>query len=75
MDKEAAEEMRKRAMENLSETKRRNKSEQGGTKQKVRKGGNATLEYLREKGEGEGRKRKNIKRRKYEIGERTHGIG
>ena len=53
VDKEAAEEMRKRAMENLSETKRRNKSEQGGTKQKVRKGGNATLEYLKEKGERE----------------------
>lgn len=53
VDKEAAEEMRKRAMENLSETKRRNEGDQSGPKRKVRKGGNSTFEYLREKGEKE----------------------
>ncbi|XP_046863333.1 reticulocyte-binding protein homolog 2a-like [Xenia sp. Carnegie-2017] len=52
-DKEAAEEIRRRAMENLSETRKRNESEQGGARKKVRKGGYSTLEFLREKWEKE----------------------
>ena len=52
-DKVAAEEMRKRAMETLSETKKRNECEDNGRKRKVRKGGNAALEFLKEKGEKE----------------------
>lgn len=49
----AAEETRRRAMETLSETKKRNESEDNGRKRKVRKGGNAALEFLKEKGEKE----------------------
>jgi hypothetical protein len=48
-DKVAAGEIRKRAMENLSQTKKRNEGEQGGRKRKVRKGGSPTLEFLKEK--------------------------
>ena len=40
-------------MENLSETRKRKESEQGGARKKVRKGGDSTLEFLREKGEKE----------------------
>ena len=40
-------------MENLSETKKRNEDQQGGRKCKVRKGGDSTLQYLKEKGERE----------------------
>lgn len=57
-DKEAAEEMRKRAMENLSQTKKRSANEQDGPKRKYRKGGNSALEYLKEKGEKERKKLK-----------------
>ena len=52
-DKMAAEETRRRAMETLSETKKRNEGEDNGRKRKVRKGGNAALEFLKEKGEKE----------------------
>ena len=52
-NKEAAEEIRKSAMENLPETKKRNEDQQGGRKCKVRKGGDSTLQYLKEKGERE----------------------
>lgn len=50
-DKVAAEEIRKIAMEKLSETKKRKEDEQGGKKRKVRKGADSALEYLREKSE------------------------
>lgn len=53
LTKMAAEETRRRAMETLSETKKRNESEDNGRKRKVRKGGNAALEFLKEKGEKE----------------------
>lgn len=50
-DKVAAAEVRKRAMESLSETKNERKMNKGKKKRKVRKGADSALEYLREKAE------------------------
>ncbi|CAB4017545.1 Hypothetical predicted protein [Paramuricea clavata] len=53
-DHMAGQEMRKRAMETLSETKKRNtKIDQDSPKRKVRKGGNTALAFLAEKAEKE----------------------
>ena len=50
----AAQEMRHKAMEKLSETKKRKANGEGsGMKKKVRRGGNPTLEFLKEKAEKE----------------------
>ena len=58
--------MRKRTMQNLSQTKKRSAYEKGGLKRKYRKGGKFALKYLKEKGE-------EVKRRKYQIGKGTYG--
>ncbi|XP_046864768.1 stress response protein NST1-like [Xenia sp. Carnegie-2017] len=52
-DKLAAEEMRKRAMEHLAETKQREENDEGPVKKKVRRGGDSTLDFLKEKAEKE----------------------
>ena len=53
-DQMAGQEMRKRAMETLSETQKRNtKIDQDSPKRKVRKGGNTALAFLAEKAEKE----------------------
>ena len=53
-DQMAGQEMRKRAMETLSETQKRNpKINQDGPKRKVRKGGDTALAFLAEKAEKE----------------------
>ena len=53
-DQMAGQEMRKRAMETLSETQKRNpKKDQDGPKRKVRKGGDTALAFLAEKAEKE----------------------
>ena len=63
-DQMAGQEMRKRAMETLSETQKRNtKIDQDGPKRKVRKGGNtAALEFLAEKAEKETKLKEESKR-------------
>ena len=53
-DQMAGQEMRKRAMETLCETQKRNqKIDQDGPKRKVRKGGDTALAFLAEKAEKE----------------------
>ena len=54
-DQIAAQEMRKRAMESLSETQKRNSKAdtKDGPKRKVRKGGDTALAFLAEKAENE----------------------
>ena len=70
-DQMAGEEIRKRAMETLSQTQHRNsKKDQNGPKRKVRKGGDTALAFLAEKAE----KEKKALGGKQQIRERMPGI-